>query len=66
VTLRYLLDTSIVSSPVSKSPNPQVVKRLEAHGHECAIASPVWHELTHGCRRLARLKFPRSASVMVV
>jgi tRNA(fMet)-specific endonuclease VapC len=22
------------------------------HGPECAIAAPVWHELTYGCRRL--------------
>jgi tRNA(fMet)-specific endonuclease VapC len=56
VTLRYLLDTSIVSSPVSRTPNPQIVKRLEEHGHECAIAAPVWHELTYGCRRLPRGK----------
>lgn len=56
MTLRYLLDTSIVSSPISKIPNPDIVKRLEQHGHECAIAAPVWHELTYGCRRLPRGK----------
>ena len=50
--LRYLLDTSIVSSPVSKIPDPAIVKRLDEHGPECAIAAPVWHELTYGCRRL--------------
>ena len=54
MTLRYLLDTNIVSSPVSKTPNPQIVKRLEQDGDECAIAAPVWHELIHGCRRLPR------------
>jgi len=53
VTLKYLLDTTIVSSPVTKVPNPTIVRRLEAHGEECAIAAPVWHELTYGCRRLA-------------
>lgn len=37
-------------------PNPEIVKRLEQHGHECAIAAPVWHELTYGCRRLPRGK----------
>jgi len=52
VTLRYLLDTGIVSSPVSKIPNPAIVKKLEKQGHECAIAAPVWHELAYGCRRL--------------
>jgi len=54
VTLRYLLDTSIVSSPMSRTPNPRIVQHLDEHGHECAIAAPVWHELTYGCRRLAR------------
>ena len=56
MTLRYLLDTSIVSSPVSKTPNRQIVKRLEEHGHESAIAAPVWHELTYGWRRLPKGK----------
>jgi tRNA(fMet)-specific endonuclease VapC len=56
VNLRYLLDTSIVSSPVSTRPSPEVLKRLEAHGHECAIAAPVWNELIYGCRRLPRGK----------
>ena len=56
MTLRYLLDTSIVSSPVSKKPNPGIVRQLDKHGHEAAIAAPVWHELTFGCRRLPRGK----------
>jgi len=56
VTLRFLLDTSVVSAPVSKKPPPRVIKRLEDHGHESAIAAPVWHELTYGCRRLPRGK----------
>jgi len=38
MTCRYLLDTSIVSAPVSKFPNREILKRLERHGHECAIA----------------------------
>jgi tRNA(fMet)-specific endonuclease VapC len=47
-----LLDTSIVSSPVSQKPNAKIVKQLELHGDECVIAAPVWHELSYGCRRL--------------
>ncbi len=54
--LRYLLDTSIVSSPVSKIPDPRIVGRLAEHGPECAIAAPVWHELVFGCRRLPKGK----------
>jgi tRNA(fMet)-specific endonuclease VapC len=56
VTRRYLLDTSIVSVPVSKKPDPAILKRLHTHGAECAIAAPVWHELTYGCRRLPKGK----------
>jgi tRNA(fMet)-specific endonuclease VapC len=56
VNLRYLLDTSIVSLPISKLPNPAVLKQLEAHGDECAIAAPVWNELRYGCQRLPKGK----------
>ncbi len=41
---------------MSKEPNPEIVKHLESDGHECAIAAPVWHELTYGCHRLPRGK----------
>ena len=54
MTLQFLLDTSVVSAPVSKTPLAHVIKRLEDHGHESAIAAPVWHELTYGCRRLPK------------
>jgi tRNA(fMet)-specific endonuclease VapC len=56
VTLRYLLDTSIVSSPISREPSAEIIKQLEKRGHECAIGAPVWHELTYGCHRLPRGK----------
>ena len=54
--MRYLLDTTVVSSPISKKPNPRIVARLDRHGHECAIAAPVWHELIYGWQRLPRSK----------
>lgn len=50
--LKYLIDTNIVSAPISKIPNPEVLRRLERHGAECAIASLVWHELLYGALRL--------------
>ena len=56
MNLRYLLDTSVVSSPVWKSPSPELLKQLEKNGQECAIAAPVWNELTYGCHRLPRGK----------
>ena len=54
--LRYLLDTTIISSPVSREPDPGVVRKLREHGEESAIAAPVWHELNYGCERLPRGK----------
>jgi tRNA(fMet)-specific endonuclease VapC len=56
VNLRYLLDTSVVSSPISTRPSSEILKHLETDGHECAIASPVWNELIYGCQRLPRGK----------
>ena len=52
MTLRYLLDTSTVSSPVSKVPDEGIVHRLTQYDGQCAIAAPVWHELIFGLRRL--------------
>lgn len=50
--LRYLLDTNIVSQPMSKSPVPGVLRKLRSAADQCAIAAPIWHELQYGCRRL--------------
>jgi tRNA(fMet)-specific endonuclease VapC len=50
------LDTSIVSAPISKTPNPLILRQLEEHGQESAMAAPVWHELTYGWRRLPKGK----------
>ncbi|HVT07507.1 MAG TPA: type II toxin-antitoxin system VapC family toxin [Polyangia bacterium] len=52
MTLKFLLDTTIVSAPIAKEPNRRVVKKLEQHGAHCAIAAPVWHELIYGASRL--------------
>ena len=52
MTLKFLLDTTIIPAPIAKIPNRRVVKRLEQHGHYCALAAPVWHELVYGCSRL--------------
>ncbi len=52
MTLKFLLDTTIVSAPIVKDPNRRVVKRLEQQSGSCAIAAPVWHELVYGASRL--------------
>jgi tRNA(fMet)-specific endonuclease VapC len=52
VSARFLLDTCIVSVPATKRPNPEVLRQLGLHAHECAIGAPIWHELNFGVRRL--------------
>ena len=56
MTLKYLLDTNVVSVPVSKIPDARVLRRLNVHGPDCAIGAPVWHEISYGCRRLPKGK----------
>ena len=56
MTVRYLLDTNIVSAPISKAPDVAIVRKLERHGPDCAIAAPVGHELIYGCRRMPKGK----------
>ena len=50
--IRYLLDTNVVSEPLKPTPNENVMRNLELHQAEIATASPVWHELQFGCKRL--------------
>ncbi len=52
MTLRFLLDTNVLSEPVRPSPHPRVLSRLREHGEEIATAAPVWNELLFGCERL--------------
>ena len=54
MSLKFLLDTNVVSAPISKEPNARVVAQLKKYANQCAIAAPVWHELTFGCARLPR------------
>ncbi len=52
MSLRFLLDTNIVSEPLRPKPSPGVLRRLQHHPAEMAIAAVVWHELWLGCLRL--------------
>ena len=52
MTLRFLLDTSVVSEPALATPNARLVRRLDQRAGQCAIAAPVWHELIYGVARL--------------
>lgn len=52
MTLRFLLDTGVVSAPAQATPNPRLIRKLEQRAAQCAIAAPVWHELSYGVERL--------------
>jgi tRNA(fMet)-specific endonuclease VapC len=52
VTLKYLLDTNIVSEPLRPKPMRGIVRKLRRHENEIAISSVVWHELRFGVERL--------------
>ena len=52
MSLRYLLDTNVISEPLRPQPDAQVLTLLQRHDGHIAIASIVWHELLFGCYRL--------------
>ena len=54
MSLKFLLDTNVVSQPVAPVPDPNVLARLKKHEEEMAIAAVVWHELIFGAQRLPR------------
>jgi tRNA(fMet)-specific endonuclease VapC len=54
VSLKYLLDTNVVSEPLRPKPSRTVLRRLLSHEGETAIASIVWHELQFRCMRLPK------------
>ncbi len=56
MTLKYLLDTSVLSAAIAPKANRSVLQRLGQRGLQCATASVVWNELTYGCERLESSK----------
>jgi tRNA(fMet)-specific endonuclease VapC len=52
MTLRYLLDTSVISEPLRPQPDARTMARLHQHQGVVAIAAVVWHELWYGCERV--------------
>jgi tRNA(fMet)-specific endonuclease VapC len=52
LTLKYLLDTGIVSAAIAPKPSRATIERLSRRQEQCAIAAIVWDELTYGCARL--------------
>ncbi len=49
MSLRFLLDTNVISAAFRAAPPPALLKRMKKHRVEMAIAAPVWHELRYGC-----------------
>ncbi|OGO40885.1 MAG: twitching motility protein PilT [Chloroflexi bacterium RBG_16_58_14] len=52
MTLRYLLDTNVISEPLRAAPSPAVLEKLRLNEEFLAISAITWHELWFGCRRL--------------
>lgn len=52
MSLKYLLDTNVVSEPLRPEPSRSVLRKLRRHEEEIAIPSIVWHELRYGTERL--------------
>lgn len=52
MTVKYLLDTNVLSEAIRPKPNPNVLQKLQVHQRELGTASLVIHELLFGCYRL--------------
>jgi tRNA(fMet)-specific endonuclease VapC len=48
VSLRYLLDTNILSEATRATPDAGVMAQLRRHGDRVATSAISWHELHHG------------------
>jgi tRNA(fMet)-specific endonuclease VapC len=54
MSVRFLLDTNVLSEPAKRDPDPGVLRQLEEHAPALATCSIVWHELLYGAARLPR------------
>ena len=56
MSLRFLLDTNILSEALRPIPNSNVMEMLRLYENEVATATVVYHELLFGCYRLPQSK----------
>jgi tRNA(fMet)-specific endonuclease VapC len=56
MSIRYLLDTNVLSEPIKSHPDAKTLESLSEHDGELATCSVVWHELCFGVARLATSK----------
>lgn len=52
MSLKYLLDTNILSEAKRPQPNENVMEKLKLYRQETATATLVIHEILYGCLRL--------------
>ncbi len=60
MSIRYLLDTNVLSEAIKSHPNERMLEHLSEHDEELATCSIVWHELSFGATRLAASKKRRA------
>ncbi len=65
MSLRYLLDTNILSEATRPLPDPGVLDRVVREGDRVATAAPVWHEIEFGLLRLPTGKRRRALEEIV-
>ena len=56
MSLRYLLDTTVLSEPIKSQPDVRILESLSEHDGALATCSVVWHELCFGAARLTASK----------
>ena len=56
MSIRYLLDTNVLSEPIKSHPDEHTITSLSDHDGELATCSVVWHELSFGAARMAASK----------
>lgn len=52
MTMKYLLDTNVLSEPLKEKPNAPLLAKLQLNSSRIITATPVLHELYFGCYRL--------------
>ncbi len=60
MSIRYLLDTNVLSEPIKSEPDPRTLESLAEHEGELATCSVVWHELCFGAARPSASKKRRA------
>ncbi|WP_416236334.1 PIN domain-containing protein [Spirulina sp. CCNP1310] len=51
-SLRFLLDTNILSEPLKPQPNQSVIQKIQENQRYIATASVVYHEIYYGMASL--------------